>query len=1101
MRASLAKNADNYPYFAEWTKGGQRWTNRLTVYVHAYGSDDGHVWLYRRVGGRLEVEEERQPVFCHVYSKAEVEVREPLSLLEEAVKTVPFIPSLAGLEARWDGRDVLKTVAAPSYKALRRLVEAHINDSDAAFFDLMPPLYRYCLEHGIRFFEGCDSPTILVFDVEALHPPGAFPKPERGEDKVVCVAAAYGRLGGPPEVRSFSLAEYGEEELLAAFEELVQEVDPDILATYSTFDVEFLLKRFGGLRVGFEGSSPELREAFIGRARKRGLRVLVPGRNYVDLLTLVMGHPQRREMESLRLKDVAAFFKVSHRRVRPIRPDEIAELWNKDPEIVETYCEDDAVEAYKLANVLLPVELQLCRMLLLPLDEVVVLSRYMLIHRLVSIKAHERGIAVPVLPRKAHEHYEGAISECYHRGLFERVVKIDVQSLYPNIMRQYGIKPDLGVLGDVYLEALDELTEERLRLKAKLKELDRGSPEYRRLDAHQQALKLLINSAYGQLGYAGGIFYSKERAAEVTERGREILRKVRGIVESRGCKVLEVDTDGLLLQVPEGERAERLIEEVNEALPPLIKVDLEGEWAYGLIHKAKNYILYNPGELIIKGSAFKGSRFRKFSRDVLKRAAEALFKSGGELEGVREVLAEARTRLEKGLFDPEEVCLRATLDRPLDAYKGLNTPHLAAAARLRDELGVEVGPGESVEYYIARGSGAKYLRSKPIQLYTPDDVDVDDVMKEAYRLVVRLVSAALNVDGKTALTMLMHGEVSPAAVRRDERPTAEKTGKKTVVLTKLPTPRLEEAEKGEADFVCLIMAPSLPLTVFNYGGTIKEEHPILSELPPGLKSYQVYSHVRALGRDIHIHLIDIDEPMSEQDYRRVVWKLMPLKTFSYKTTELPDGRFKAHIIVPVVFGGEYEEQRAIRRAIKSLAKALKIPDDPGNTATWTRMPLFMYDLTNFSTKHGQEMEWLSKPDSLEELVEAAYHNRVLLEDRIKSSLRHLKAAPRLKHLPPCIEKIVEDPAGWGRRLLGLEGYRHAVYVSLCWALSRYSGMAKEEAKTVALTFARALRYDETHTSTAEYQFEYCYKHPFAVDCDALEAAGLCDEQCPLRRWR
>gem|GEM_PF-4147169 len=599
--------------------------------------------------------------------------------------------------------------------------------------------------------------------------------------------------------------------------------------------------------------------------------------------------------------------------------------------------------------------------------------------------------------------------------------------------------------------------------------MDRSSPEYARLNAHQQALKLLINSAYGMLGYANGIFYSRERAAEVTKRGREILTKLMEIAESKGCKVLEVDTDGLLLQIPEDLSVEEFVEDVNRALPPLIKVDVEGRWEYGLIHKAKNYMLYNPGELVIKGSAFKGGKFRRFSREVLRSAAIAFFESGGSLEPVRALLAEAKAKLEKGDFDLRDVCMRATLSKPLHAYADHNTPHLAAARKLREELGVELGPGEAVEYYIAKGSGPKYLRAKPVQLFKPGDIDVADVLKEAYKLVAKMVSAARGTSPKEALTMLMHREIMPAEHKEAKLALKKPKGIREIeeqpAVLKLPALGLKAEPVGpkkpeefeKPDFACLIRAPELPLSIFNYGGVIKPEHPTLCKIPDGLRSYLVYSHVKALGRSIHLHLIDIDELIDVKLYRRLEWKLRPLKAFSYKTTEAPDGKFKAHLIVPVAFSGEYEEQRAVRKVMKKRVKALGIPDDPGNKAVWTRMPLFMFGLSNISTKHGREIAWIRKPTDLEELVEAAHHNRAILEDEIRRTLLELREVKPLRELPPCIEKIVKSPFEWGERLSGLEGYRHAIYISLCWALGRHPSISKEEARKIALEFAKGVK--------------------------------------------
>src|SRR3990172_11509292 len=108
-------------------------------------------------------------------------------------------------------------------------------------------------------------------------------------------------------------------------------------------------------------------------------------------------------------------------------------------------------------------------------------------------------------------------------GVFSGVVHADVESLYPSIILSRSIQPKTDELG-VFGRLLRELVGMRLDAKHKIK---KGAPpaERRRLDALQMSFKILINSFYGYLGYARGIFNDYRKADEVTRAGQELLRR------------------------------------------------------------------------------------------------------------------------------------------------------------------------------------------------------------------------------------------------------------------------------------------------------------------------------------------------------------------------------------------------------------------------------------------------------------------------------------------------------------------------------------------------------------------------------------------------
>jgi DNA polymerase I len=97
--------------------------------------------------------------------------------------------------------------------------------------------------------------------------------------------------------------------------------------------------------------------------------------------------------------------------------------------------------------------------------------------------------------------HTGAALHLFAAGVAERVVKADVASLYPSLMRQYRIGPARDRLGAL-LALVDRLVEGGSPPRP-ARAPRPGSPERYTDEALSAAMKILVNSAYGYLG-AGG---------------------------------------------------------------------------------------------------------------------------------------------------------------------------------------------------------------------------------------------------------------------------------------------------------------------------------------------------------------------------------------------------------------------------------------------------------------------------------------------------------------------------------------------------------------------------------------------------------------------
>jgi len=287
------------------------------------------------------------------------------------------------------------------------------------------------------------------------------------------------------------------------------------------------------------------------------------------------------------------------------------------------------------------------------------------------VRAYLRaGMALPAHEGSDGTPHNGAALHLFASGVAHRVVKADVASLYPSLMRVYRIGPSRDRLGAL-LALVDDLVERRLNAKARARVAAPGSAERHTYEAMSAALKIVVNSAYGYLG-AGGLtrFADVHAANEVTRRGREVLSLMCRELAARGVTLLEADTDGVYFAVPEewGEVDERrVVAQVATLLPPLVQLEFEGRYAAMLSHEPKNYALLSyDGTLLLKGVAFRSSRSEPFGDAFLRRAIKHLLM--GDIAGVRDTYLATITALRTRTLPTYDVSSRVRLTKAPEEY-------------------------------------------------------------------------------------------------------------------------------------------------------------------------------------------------------------------------------------------------------------------------------------------------------------------------------------------------------------------------------------------------------------------------------------------------
>ncbi len=517
------------------------------------------------------------------------------------------------------------------------------------------PVKQFLIRSGVTLFKGLEFNGIrrMQFDLETNSL-----DPHRPDSRILLIAAGDNRGG------AWLLASEDEKSLLEQFLELVREIDPDVLEGHNVFgfDFPFLAARAEALGVplllGRDGSKLSFgreRNVPIGGITRPYRPAYAWGRHIVDTLFAVQRFDiARGDLESHSLKNVAIHYGIAPPDRVYLDGGTLAETYRRDPELVRTYARQDIEETCRLAELVLPTEFYQAQMVPESYQSVATGGSGEKINSLLIREYLSRGYGVPQ-PQPAVA-CPGGYTEIRETGVLRRVVKADVESLYPSIMLRFDIHPASDTLG-VFLPMLKELTARRLEAKGRARA---GGPDAAYWDGLQSSFKILINSFYG---YLGALFHFNDyqAATRVTTTGQELVKQVADALTASGSRVIEIDTDGVYFVPPagvedlEGEIA--YIQRIGEALPPGIHLAHDGRYAAMVSLKIKNYVLVGyDGKKTVKGSSLRSRADEPFGREFILRAVDYLV--AGDLAGLSADYQRLHDRISRGDWSPEEFCRR-----------------------------------------------------------------------------------------------------------------------------------------------------------------------------------------------------------------------------------------------------------------------------------------------------------------------------------------------------------------------------------------------------------------------------------------------------------
>lgn len=452
---------------------------------------------------------------------------------------------------------------------------------------------------------------ILSFDIECAGRKGIFP--EATHDSVIQIANIVTKYGdSKPFVRNvFCLDETSpivatqilsyerEEDMLSAWRDFLEKVDPDVIIGYNiaNFDFPYLLDRARHLKVnGFEYWS-RTRVKSVAKetnfsSKQMGNRdtkaTNTNGRLQLDLLQLVQRDHQLR---SYTLNSVCSHFLGEQKE--DVHHSIITELFEGTPESrrrLALYCLKDAYLPQRLMDKLSCLEnyTEMARVTGVPFSFLLARGQQVKFLSQLFRKALEQKLVIPNLRSdSSEEQYEGATVIEPTRGYYDvPIATLDFASLYPSIMQahnlcyttlikkkdieKWNLKKDEDYIvtpnGDMFVTVkqrkglLAQILEELLAARKQAKrELAVATDPFKKavLNGRQLALKISANSVYGLTGATNGKLPCLEIASSTTAFGRTMIERTKKEVEQRYCvangyahdaQVIYGDTDSVMVK-------------------------------------------------------------------------------------------------------------------------------------------------------------------------------------------------------------------------------------------------------------------------------------------------------------------------------------------------------------------------------------------------------------------------------------------------------------------------------------------------------------------------------------------------------------------------
>jgi DNA polymerase elongation subunit (family B) len=285
----------------------------------------------------------------------------------------------------------------------------------------------------------------------------------------------------------------------------------------------------------------------------------------------------------------------------------------------------------------------------------------------------------------------GVSSELYYTGVFNTIVQIELEALYPRLLLAQEVHPSTDHL-HVFQSILRQL--ETCKLES-------TRPE------ESNAYQLLVDSLYPYLHHRRNIFSDQERGSELAADARELLTRAVREVELHNGIVIQTEETTLFCQPPDnvsGEKAElAFVGHAGAQLPEEVHLVLRNRYRRMASYRKRNYSLLDYNErMTIHGAALNPHTIERFGRSYLQMGIDCILRL--DFENLHKLYVELQQSIRERQLDIADIVRTEILHDALEVYrqevveeKRNHAPAFEAALRSSRSF----SPGDKISYYIS----------------------------------------------------------------------------------------------------------------------------------------------------------------------------------------------------------------------------------------------------------------------------------------------------------------------------------------------------------------------------------------------------------------
>ena len=311
-------------------------------------------------------------------------------------------------------------------------------------------------------------------------------------------------------------------------------------------------------------------------------------------------------------------------------------------------------------------------------------------------------------------------------GLHANVGAIDFVSMYPSLMVRCNISPECTPHGldethddpGLIPRTLAPLLQKRVSLKYRILTAQEETLQKQADKMRSDALKWLLVTCFGYLGYKNARFGRIESHEAVTGAGRDAILLAKEVAEEMGYVVLHILVDSLFAQ-PAQYRGKSQFESLLDAISERtsIPISMDGVFRWVAFPPSRMdrrnsvpnryFGVFQDGSIKVRGIEYRRRDTPPFIKETqmevlrILAKAETLGETRTKLPEAFDYRDERRAQIAANRAPVEELVLSHKLSRALEDYK-VRTPAFVAAQELLAH-GKAPQPGETIQFVHTRG--------------------------------------------------------------------------------------------------------------------------------------------------------------------------------------------------------------------------------------------------------------------------------------------------------------------------------------------------------------------------------------------------------------